>query len=129
MASSPLTTIPSTNSCDAGGDSWLMEVAAENGGEIDHPVFDLNGDGVFGYGDMVSGDDPATAFVPVSGKRSTVGILQPPAFVAGVGGQGDGNVGKAEATYAAGSANGQIEVTLEQSGLLSGGRKSWVQLR
>jgi len=125
-----VTTIPSLASCDAGGDSWLMEVAADNGGAIDQPVFDLNGDGVFDFNDnYASGSGPSTTYSPVSGKKSKVGILQPPAIVAGVGGAGTGGYGKAEAKYSSGSKDGQIEVTIEDGGLPSAGRKSWIQFK
>jgi type IV pilus assembly protein PilY1 len=124
-----VTTIPSTASCDAGGDSWLMEIAADNGGEINHPVFDLNGDGVFDYNDMRTTGDSDDPYQSISGKKSKVGILQPPAIVAGVGGAGTGGYGKAEAKYSSGSKGGQIEVTIEDVGLPSGGRKSWIQFK
>ena len=124
-----VTTIPSLEPCAAGGDSWLMELDADNGGRIDQAVFDLNGDGVFDFDDMYSevADDGTTEYTPISGKKSKVGILQPPAIVAGVGGAGTGGFGKAEAKYASGSKQGQIEVTVEHGGLPSAGRKSWIQ--
>jgi type IV pilus assembly protein PilY1 len=124
-----VTTIPSLEACAAGGDGWLMEVASENGGRIDNPVFDLNGDGVFDYDDMHQTNDQAEPYQSVSGKKSKVGILQPPAIVAGVGGEGTGGYGKAEAKYSSGSKEGKIEVTVEDVGLPSGGRKSWIQFR
>jgi len=123
-----VTTIPSLSACDAGGSGWLMEIAAENGGRVDRPVFDLNGDGVFDYDDMDT-EVVEGAATPISGKKSKVGILQPPAIVAGVGGEGTGGYGKAEAKYASGSDGGKIEVTIEDVGLPSQGRKSWLQLK
>lgn len=126
-----VTTIPSLELCAAGGDSWLMEIDASNGGRIDYAVFDLNGDGVFDFDDMftTTDDNGGTQYTPVSGKKSKVGILQPPAIVAGVGGAGTGGFGKAEAKYASGSKQGQIEVTVEHGGLPSAGRKSWIQFQ
>ncbi len=61
--------------------------------------------------------------------KSKVGILQPPAIVAGVGGAGTGGYGKAEAKYSSGSRGGEIDVTIEHGGLPSQGRKSWIQFK
>jgi len=125
-----VTTIPSLSSCDAGGESWLMEISAASGGRLDQPVFDLNGDGVFDFNDNyanTAGGD--TKYEPISGKKSKVGILQPPAIVAGVGGAGTGGYGKAEAKYSSGSRGGEIDVTIEHGGLPSQGRKSWIQFK
>jgi type IV pilus assembly protein PilY1 len=126
-----VTTIPSLSKCKAGGDSWLMEIAAENGGRIDEPVFDLDHDGNFDFDDMVASTDAEgnMSYTPVSGKKSKSGILQPPAIVSGVGGEGDGGYGKAEAKYASASDGGEIDVTIESAGLPSQGRKSWIQFR
>lgn len=126
-----VTTIPSLSKCKAGGDSWLMEIAAENGGRIDEPVFDLDHDGNFDFDDMVGSTDANgnMTYTPVSGKKSKAGILQPPAIVSGVGGEGDGGFGKAEAKYASASDGGEIDVTIESAGLPAQGRKSWIQFR
>lgn len=126
-----VTTIPSLSKCKAGGDSWLMEIAADNGGRIDEPVFDLDFDGNFDFDDMVGSTDANgnKSYTPVSGKKSKSGILQPPAIVAGVGGGGDGGTGKAEAKYSSASDGGEIEVTIESVGLPSQGRKSWIQFK
>jgi hypothetical protein len=70
-----------------------------------------------------------TVYTPISGKKSKVGILQPPAIVAGVGGSGTGGYGKAEAKYSSGSKGGVIDVTIEDGGLPSQGRKSWIQYK
>ena len=124
-----VTVIPSLSSCDAGGDSWLMEINADTGGRIDKPVFDLDGDHLFDYDDMRATSDANgnTVYTPPSGKKSKVGILQPPAIVAGVGGSGTGEFGRAEAKYSSGSKGGVIDTTIEDTGLPSQGRKSWMQ--
>jgi type IV pilus assembly protein PilY1 len=126
-----VTTIPSLSKCKAGGDSWLMEIDAATGGRIDRPVFDFNGDVLIDVNDLAAYTDADgnEVFVAPSGKKSKVGILQPPAIVAGVGGEGTGGFGKAEAKYASGSDGGQIEVTIEDVGLPSAGRKSWIQFK
>ena len=125
-----VTTTPSLQSCDAGGTSWLMELNPYTGGRLDFPVFDLSGDGVFDFNDnLVGTDGGATTYTPVSGKRSKVGILQPPAILAGFGSNGDGGYGGAEVKYSSGSNNAQIDVTIENAGILGAGRKSWMQVR
>jgi type IV pilus assembly protein PilY1 len=125
-----VTTTPSLLPCDAGGSGWLMEVDPYTGGRMDLPVFDLNGDGVFDFSDNYqTGSGASAVFTPVSGKRSKVGILQPPAILAGIGGSGDGSYGGAEGKYASGSQDAEIEVTIENPGILSAGRKSWARIK
>ncbi len=116
-----VTTVPSALSCDEGGTGWLMEIDPATGGRLDVPVFDLSGDGVFNANDNLSQSDI------VSGIKSKVGIIQPPAILAGIGGKGDGSFGGVEGKYSSGSRNAQIEVTIENPGLLGAGRKSWVR--
>jgi len=116
-----VTTVPSALSCDEGGTGWLMEIDPATGGRLDVPVFDLSGDGVFGNSDNLGGS------AIVSGIKSKVGIIQPPAILAGIGGKGDGSFGGVEGKYSSGSRNAQIEVTIENPGLLGAGRKSWVR--
>ena len=95
-----VTTIPSLVPCKAGGSGWLMEIDPSTGGRIDAPVFDLNGDGVFDNQDnLATTSGGNTIYTPISGKKSKVGILQPPAILAGVGGKGDGSYGGAEGKY------------------------------
>jgi type IV pilus assembly protein PilY1 len=125
-----VTTIPSLVACAAGGTGWLMEIDPYTGGRMDIPLFDLNGDGVFDYKDnlaQTSGGN--TIYTPISGKKSKVGILQPPAILAGVGGAGDGSYGGAEGKYSSGTQDAQIEVTIENPTLLGAGRKSWARVK
>lgn len=125
-----VTTIPSLQTCKAGGDGWLMEIDPDTGGRLDFATFDLNGDGVFTYEDnLSSGSGDATTYTPISGKKSKVGILQPPAILAGVGGSGDGSFGGAEGKYASGTKEADIDVTIENPGLAGAGRKSWVRVK
>jgi hypothetical protein len=107
-----------------------MEIDPYTGGRMDIPLFDLNGDGVFDYKDnlaQTSGGN--TIYTPISGKKSKVGILQPPAILAGVGGAGDGSYGGAEGKYSSGTQDAQIEVTIENPTLLGAGRKSWARVK
>jgi type IV pilus assembly protein PilY1 len=126
-----VTTIPSLVPCEAGGSGWLMEIDPNTGGRLDMTVFDLNGDGVFDYYDDQATDTAGNAItpLPISGKKSKVGILQPPAILSGVGGTGDGSYGGAEGKYSSGTLDGQIDVTIENPGLLSAGRKSWMRVK
>ena len=125
-----VTTIPSLEACKAGGDGWLMEIDPRTGGRLYAPVFDLNGDGVFTFEDNLSSTSGGTTvYTPVSGKKSKVGILQPPAILSGVGGAGDGSYGGAEGKYSSGTKDAAIDVTVENPGLLGAGRKSWVRIQ
>jgi len=125
-----VTTIPSLVACQAGGSGWLMEIDPNTGGRLDAPVFDLNGDGTFDNNDnLATIVGTTTTYTEVSGKKSKVGILQPPAILSGVGGPGDGSYGGAEGKYSSGTQNAQIEVTIENPGLLGAGRKSWVRVK
>ena len=121
-----VTTIPSLVPCEAGGTGWLMELDPRTGGRLDFPVFDLNGDTVFNSNDQLGSGDAAQS---VSGKQSEVGILQPPAILAGIGGPGDGSFGNKEGKYASGSKDGAIEITIENPGGAGAGRKSWVRIK
>jgi type IV pilus assembly protein PilY1 len=125
-----VTTIPSLVPCAAGGTGWLLEIDPNTGGRLDETAFDLNGDGLFDFNDNLNtGGAGSPAYTPVSGKKSKVGILQPPAILSGIGGSGDGSYGGVEGKYSSGSKDAQIDVTIENPGLLGAGRKSWVRIR
>jgi type IV pilus assembly protein PilY1 len=125
-----VTTTPSLQSCRAGVTRWLMELNPYTGGRLDFPVFDLNGDGVFDFNDNLSSmDGDATVSTPVSGRRSKVGTLQPPAIPAGFGSNGDGGYGSAGMKNSSGTNNAQIDITIKDSGILRSDRESWVQVR
>lgn len=68
------TLLPSTEECEYGGDSFLMELDFRNGGQLDTPAFDLNGDGQF---DADDGD--------ASGRSAGMGIM-PAVSVLSIGG-------------------------------------------
>lgn len=69
------TAIPSTDPCQSGGQSWLMEMDAVTGGRTQVSVFDLNGDLLFDDGDKLSNSHTA------SGIKSEVGILSTPVWL------------------------------------------------
>jgi len=120
------TLLPSEDPCDFGGTSWLMELDAGSGARLDYTPFDVNGDQSFTTDDYVSvvvnvnGSD-VTVNVPVSGKRSTVGITDTPAITTSAD-------GGEEHKYTSGSKQGQIERVLENPGPGTYGRQSWQQL-
>lgn len=119
------TLVPETAACSYGGTSWLMELDALTGSRLDISPFDLNDDGSINSGDYVQYDsdgdgdiDGDDAWVPVSGKKSTVGIIKTPGVV---------STGDDELKYASGSS-GNIEVTKESAGDKLG-RQSWIQIK
>ncbi|MEW6119419.1 MAG: PilC/PilY family type IV pilus protein [Pseudomonadota bacterium] len=76
-----LTLIPSSNTCDAGGESWLMELDAVTGSKTADSSFDFNNDGKFDDGDFLASGAVA------SGVKTSVGITKPPAWFTGTGGK------------------------------------------
>ena len=124
-----VTLIPSSNPCDFGGDSWLMEVDAYSGARLPSSPFDLNGDGVFTSDDYaVDGSGDA---VVSSGVKSKVGILPAPGILkqggGGYGGgSGSGGAGK-EFKYFSGSTGG-IQTVVESRSIPKTGRQSWRQI-
>ena len=89
-----------------------MEVNYASGSRLSYSPFDLNGDQSFTPGDFLNvGDldgDGEDDFVPVSGKKSKVGIIARPSIASEAGGQ-------REYKYTSG-ADGNIEVTVENPG-------------
>lgn len=119
-----VTLVPSDDPCDDGGSGWLMEVNYASGSRLSYSPFDLNGDQSFTPGDFLNvGDidgDGEDDYVPVSGKKSKVGIIARPSIASEAGGQ-------REFKYTSG-ADGNIEVTVENPGPGFVGRQSWRQL-
>jgi len=76
-----LTLIPSTDSCNSGGVSWLMELDAITGGQTAASSFDFNNDGQFDSGDVLDSGEVA------SGIKTSVGITKPPAWFEGPDGK------------------------------------------
>lgn len=76
-----LTVIPSTDTCNAGGVSWLMELDAVTGAQTGTSSFDFNNDGSF------DSDDNLASGATASGVQTTVGITKPPAWFTGPDGK------------------------------------------
>lgn len=76
------TILPSGTLCDFGGDSWLMELNALNGGAPNSSPFDLNNDGKFSTADYLNiGSSSSANYVAPAGMRSPVGIIPTPAIL------------------------------------------------
>jgi len=101
-----------------------MELNVNSGSRLSFSPFDLDGDGVFNINDYVNmGDldgDGVDDYVPVSGKKSKVGIIPTPSITNASGGD-------KEYKYTSGST-GAIEKTVENPGPMFNGRQSWRQL-
>ena len=119
------TLLPSPSPCDFGGTSWLMELDANTGARIDFSPFDVSGDDTFSFQDYfaydVDGDGTPDVNIPVSGRKSKVGILPTPGILAD-------NPNDREFKYESGSS-GEIEVVLENPGPKVEGRQSWQEIR
>jgi len=117
------TLLPSTDPCSYGGSGWLMELDAVSGGRLALTPFDINGDGLFTADDLVPititvAGVTQTVYMPVSGKKSKVGIIKTPSVV---------KAGEKEYKYTSGSS-GNLETTTESGGAGTG-RQSWRQER
>ncbi|MGB0664879.1 MAG: pilus assembly protein [Pontibacterium sp.] len=112
------------NPCAFGGGSWLMELNVYTGGRLEESPFDVNGDDEINTADFititVTNSDGSTSEVdvPVSGRKSTVGVVSTPAVI---------STGVNEIKYLSGST-GEIETVLESSGERLG-RQSWIQIQ
>lgn len=111
------TVIPSTSACTYGGDGWLMELDAVSGSRLAVTPFDVNNDKTFSAADYlkatVNGDP-----IPVSGRRSTVGIPSAPTILSAAQ--------KREYKVMSGS-KGAVESVLENAAS-SSGRLSWREI-
>ena len=112
--------IPSPNACDFGGSSWLLELDAFTGGRIERPVFDLDGDGDFDDGDMVTVliDGQQVRVAPSGQMPDGAGLLSQPTIL---------SAGDREFKFLSGST-GSIESVTERSSS-DFGRHSWRELR
>jgi len=117
------TVIPDPDPCSFGGESWIMELNAFNGGRLEYAVFDLDGDGQFNDGDWVEFTDENgdVVRVPPSGINPLIGITKTPAVITGVGDNND------EVKVISGSS-GQL-IKISERGGIAVGRQSWRQLR
>ncbi len=121
------TVIPSSDPCQSGGTSWLMEVDALGGGEFGGAPFDVNGDG------KVDAKDKVVIVVNgvseehyAAGDNLGVGIHKQPAKIESASGVDYG--------YASGSS-GEMGKSVEAGaappppGSTGGIRRSWRQLK
>jgi type IV pilus assembly protein PilY1 len=70
-----VTIIPSTDACDPGGTSWLMEVNLATGGTFDYSILDINRDNEVNELDLVGGE------VVTGQKLDTLGISKTPVIL------------------------------------------------
>lgn len=115
------TRVPSANACEAGGNSWLMELDAFTGARIGEPVFDLNDDGAFDDSDrvdFVTSDGDSRRLSPSGLMPEGTGVLAQPTIL---------SAGEREYKFLSG-ATGTIESVTERGGMQFG-RHSWRQLR
>jgi type IV pilus assembly protein PilY1 len=113
------TLIPSSDPCKFGGDSWIMELAANTGGRLDYSAFDLNDDDLFNASDYVTVTiGGVSQTVPVSGMASKAGIIKTPTVI---------SAGEKEYKLASGTT-GEIASVKEKGGGAGFGRVSWQEL-
>lgn len=105
------TAIPSTDVCENGGTSWLMEFDSLTGGPLTTSPFDVNGDGKFDASDLINKTDIVT------GTKQGNGINTAPAVIEGP---------KDEKKISPGSNGGISEVN--ESSSIRRGRLTWRQI-
>lgn len=109
------TLIPTnTDPCNPGGQSWLMELNAENGSRLGYSPLDLNKDKQFSSGDYVTVN---SVQVPVSGQKLTGGAATTPSPMAAE---------ETEMKYIS-TAEG-LETVMENPGPMDTGRQTWQQI-
>lgn len=115
------TLIPSSDPCEYGGTSWIMEADAVTGSRLTYSVFNVNKDA----GPLFNEDDDIVVTingenvpVPASGMESTVGIIKPPAVV---------SAGSQEHKIASGTTGSLISIV--EKGGSDNPRTSWKQLQ
>jgi type IV pilus assembly protein PilY1 len=111
------TVIPSPSACSFGGDGWLMELDAVSGSRLAATPFDVNNDNQFSTADYLKAGASGDA-IPVSGRRSTVGIPSAPTILSAEP--------KREYKVMSGS-KGAVESVLENAAS-SSGRLSWREI-
>lgn len=114
------TIIPTSDPCDFGGESWLMEVDAYTGARLNYNVFDINNDNAFDTNDSATYSNGGQNYtVPVSGMKASVGLIATPSVL---------NAGDKEYKYLPGTSGG-IQKVHENPGKQIFGRQSWRQLQ
>lgn len=120
---------PSSDPCDLGGESWLMELNSASGGRVQIPTFDLNDDGVFTTADnqTVTGGGSTV----VGGIKSEVGILTTPVILQNnnTNYAGEGNANSASELKFISGSSGEIQTVLESRPISHVGRQSWRQIQ
>lgn len=111
------TTIPSTDPCDYGGKSWLMELSLMTGKRLTYSVFDSSGD------DKIDDDDSYEGN-PLSG-RGYDDVINTPTIIKDGSTSNDG----ADETKFISSSSGAIHKVRGKGSSSTGGRQSWQQLR
>lgn len=112
------TTIPGNDPCQAGGDSWLMEMDANSGARLSYSPFDLNDDRKFTEADYVTvTQNGTTKRVPASGMKLEGGGAATPTVTATEDGE----------TKFISSAAG-MQAVRENPGPRDVGRQTWRQL-
>ncbi|MHB1587497.1 MAG: pilus assembly protein [Acidiferrobacteraceae bacterium] len=112
------TTIPNTQPCTYGGNSWLMELDDMTGGQLTYSPFDVNGDGTINGSDFLSLPNGTSA--PAGGVEMG-SIVSAPAVMMPATGTGP------ETKYF-NTSKGTVTSKIEAGGNATG-RVSWVQLR
>ena len=112
------TFLPPIDVCSGGGDSWIMELDADNGSRLVDSVWDINED------TSVDGNDFVTVGgvdYQVSGTASTVGAVASPTVVSLPGGQ--------RQIKLLSGTTGMVETVHEAPGDAARGRQSWIRLQ
>ena len=114
------TVTPTSDPCNFGGISWLMELNAYTGSRLNYNVIDVNGNGSVDGGDTVTYQNGGqTVSAAASGIKLGIGIATTPAVL---------NAGNTEYKYLPGTS-GDIQKVTEDPGLNIYGRQSWQQLQ
>ncbi len=113
------TFLPPIDVCSGGGDSWIMELDADNGSRLDGSVWDVDKDTSVDGGDFV--DVGGGNMMQVSGIASSVGAVASPTVVSLPGGQRQIKLFS--------GTSGMVETVHEAPGDVARGRQSWIRLQ
>ncbi|MFK5950059.1 MAG: PilC/PilY family type IV pilus protein [Methylococcales bacterium] len=118
------TMTPSSVPCAAGGESWLMATDMKTGGNPTGGAFDTNGDGNFDNQDQVS---DGTNDYNVAGVKFAFGIASATAVISNQDGKSFAYI---SGTGGAGGTGGNSahKFNLNAAPVISGSRRSWIQL-
>ncbi|MEX1198076.1 MAG: PilC/PilY family type IV pilus protein [Pseudohongiellaceae bacterium] len=101
------TLLPSQSPCEFGGSSFVMQLNYANGGQLQFPAFDLNGDGSFDDNDS-----------DASGRMTDIGIVPTPSILS-----------DSDSDFAVISgSSGDLDAVELNIGVTASGRQSWRQL-